>query len=64
MEVRERFVSIYVKMSPSKFPNFNNNLASRAGANVIKNTTVNYNGYFNPTFSRVKMMHYITVILG
>jgi hypothetical protein len=27
-----------------------------------KNTTVNYRGNFNPTFSWVKMMQYITAI--
>jgi hypothetical protein len=29
-----------------------------------KNTMVNYCGNFNPTFSRFKMMQYISAILG
>ena len=43
----------------------------KSGANVIKNTTVNYCGNFNPTFSKVKMtlkndlgLKNITAIIG
>jgi hypothetical protein len=41
-------------------PRFNKNNRCQC----YKNTTVNYHGNFNPTFSRVKMMQYITAILG
>ncbi len=40
-----------------------NQLPVSVNDNVIKNTMVNYHSNFNPTFSMVKMMQYITAIL-
>jgi hypothetical protein len=39
-------------------------LISTTRGQCYKNTMVNYHGNFKPTFSRVKMMQYITAILG
>jgi hypothetical protein len=54
------------KVSP-ELSYFGNSQASeerKSRGQCYKNTMVNYRSYFNPTFSRVKMMQYITVILG